>query len=528
MAIKMKGFIILLVSLNIYILCYYFFHFPSSKHQFLFPSSKHQFLDDTITIRAEEDTRSEAIANKNDQLRASFDGKPWPDLPSYMPWQGDPMARAGSCEAYFGNGFNRPFRLVANASAASRKVSVFSDGKLGSFSCAYSETLETSICEARRMVMYPDKIQMSQGGEDIESVLGRDEMTELPSYSEGAFQIEAPPSYKGRVVSPELLDQIMPQGAVHTHTMRSLLQNLVAVPSADFFCSQWIEEPTLIVTRFEYANLFHTYTDWYSAYVTSRVAGLSKRPRLVFVDGHSKSPMDQAWEALYTSVTYAKNFSGPVCFRHALLTPLGYETALFKGLTESIPCRGCSAIELKQKPDDSRTARLNEFGEMFRASFGLLSGESENFKPSSVHNVLFMRREDYLAHPRHGGKVESRLKNEEEVLDALQKWAPSLLKCKVNIVNGLFAHMSMIDQVRDVQAASVIVSAHGAALTHSIAARPGTVVLEIISSYYRRPHFALISQWKGLEYHAINLEGSVARCPEVIKVLGGIMKSLGC
>uniref|UniRef100_A0A0D6R3H9 Glycosyltransferase 61 catalytic domain-containing protein n=1 Tax=Araucaria cunninghamii TaxID=56994 RepID=A0A0D6R3H9_ARACU len=478
MAIKMKGFIILLVSLNIYILCYYFFHFPSSKHQFLFPSSKHQFLDDTITIRAEEDTRSEAIANKNDQLRASFDGKPWPDLPSYMPWQGDPMARAGSCEAYFGNGFNRPFRLVANASAASRKVSVFSDGKLGSFSCAYSETLETSICEARRMVMYPDKIQMSQGGEDIESVLGRDEMTELPSYSEGAFQIEAPPSYKGRVVSPELLDQIMPQGAVHTHTMRSLLQNLVAVPSADFVCSQ--------------------------------------------------SPMDQAWEALYTSVTYAKNFSGPVCFRHALLTPLGYETALFKGLTESIPCRGCSAIELKQKPDDSRTARLNEFGEMFRASFGLLSGESENFKPSSVHNVLFMRREDYLAHPRHGGKVESRLKNEEEVLDALQKWAPSLLKCKVNIVNGLFAHMSMIDQVRDVQAASVIVSAHGAALTHSIAARPGTVVLEIISSYYRRPHFALISQWKGLEYHAINLEGSVARCPEVIKVLGGIMKSLGC
>jgi hypothetical protein len=49
---------------------------------------------------------------------------------------------------------------------------------------------------------------------------------------------------------------------------------------------QWVEEPTLLVTRFEYANLFHTITDWYSAYVSSRVTGLPNRPKLVFVDGH--------------------------------------------------------------------------------------------------------------------------------------------------------------------------------------------------------------------------------------------------
>lgn len=51
---------------------------------------------------------------------------------------------------------------------------------------------------------------------------------------------------------------------------------------------QWIEEPTLLVTRFEYANLFHTVSDWYSAYVASRVTGLPSRPHLVFVDGHCK------------------------------------------------------------------------------------------------------------------------------------------------------------------------------------------------------------------------------------------------
>ena len=55
-----------------------------------------------------------------------------------------------------------------------------------------------------------------------------------------------------------------------------------------YFCLQCIEEPKVIVTRFEYANLFHTVTDWYSAYVSSRVTGLPNRPNLVFVDGHCK------------------------------------------------------------------------------------------------------------------------------------------------------------------------------------------------------------------------------------------------
>ena len=53
-----------------------------------------------------------------------------------------------------------------------------------------------------------------------------------------------------------------------------------------FYFLQWIEEPAVLVTRFEYANMFHTVTDWYSAYVASRVTGLPIRPHLVFVDGH--------------------------------------------------------------------------------------------------------------------------------------------------------------------------------------------------------------------------------------------------
>jgi glycoprotein 2-beta-D-xylosyltransferase len=224
---------------------------------------------------------------------------------------------------------------------------------------------------------------------------------------------------------------------------------------------------------------------------------------------------------------YAKDFTGTVCFRHAILSPLGYETALFKGLTESFTCRGSAANMLLKKPDYQKTARLSEFGEMLLSSFDLLPVP----KPRTNElNILFVRREDYLAHPRHNGRVESRLSNELEVFDSVNTWAKlhNNINCKLNVVNGLFAHMHMKEQLKAIRDASIVIGAHGAGLTHLVSAQPGTVVLEIIASMYNRPHFKLISGWKGLEYRAINLAGSHAQPAKVTDELGKIVESLGC
>lgn len=310
--------------------------------------------------------------------------------------------------------------------------------------------------------------------------------------------------------------------------MRDLIGSIQVNDAKHFDCEEWVEEPVLLVTRFEYANMFHTVTDWYSAYVSSRVTGLPNRPHVVFVDGHCETQLEETWMAMFSSLRYAKNFSGPVCFRHAVIAPLGYETPLFRGLSENIDCQGAPAHDLWQNPDDRKTARLSEFGEMIRASFGFPVNRHHADKPPSIYNILFVRREDYLAHPRHAGKVESRLSNEQEVFDSLQTWLANHSECKVNFINGLFAHMNMKEQVRAIQDASVITGAHGAGLTHIVSASPKTVILEIVSSYFRRPHFELIAKWKGLEYHAIHLSGSHAEPAVVIQNLNSIMKSLGC
>ncbi|KAK9938700.1 hypothetical protein M0R45_015423 [Rubus argutus] len=401
--------------------------------------------------------------------------KPWPILPSYLPWsqtQTQPVPFR-SCEAYFGNGFTRQVDLLK----PTKNLSSFNPASW--FRCSFSETLRSSVCEGGRIRMVPERVKMSIGGEILEDVIGRREEEELPEFQNGAFEVDGGDGEAKGLVTQEFLNEYVPRGEIGKHTMRELIGSIRVVPTTEFQCHEWIEEPTLLVTRFEYANVFHTFTDWYSAYVASRVTGLPRRPHVVFVDGHCRTQLEETWQALFSSLRYAKNFTGPVCFRHAILSPLGYETAWFKGLSEDINCEGASAPELWQHPDDKKTARLSEFGEMVRAAFGIPVHRHRNEKQASGLNILFVRREDYLAHPRHHD-------------------------------------------------ASVIIGAHGAGLTHIVSAMPKTVVLEIISSQYRRPHFALIAQWKGLEYHAINLEGSYASPSVVIDNLSRILRTLGC
>ncbi|KAG6420835.1 hypothetical protein SASPL_117377 [Salvia splendens] len=452
------------------------------------------------------------------QSHLSLSLKPWPILPSYLPWSHNPHTKFNSCEAFFGNGFTKEGEQVLL-------------GGGGWFRCYYSDALKTSVCEGGRIRMIPDKIDMSHGGEKLGSVIGRNESEELPNFQDGAFQIEVADRSKigKQMVDEEFLDKFFEKGEILRHTVRELIRSTRLVDADEFACSKWIEEPAILVTRFEYANLFHTVTEWYSAYVASRVTGLPNRPHLVFVDGHCEAPLQETWAALFSSLTYAKNFTGPVCFRHAILAPLGYETALFKGITQTIDCYGVSAHDLLQNPNDNKTARLSEFGEMIIAAFGFPVDRHHIPKPNSGHNILFVRREDYMAHPRHAGKVESRLSNEQEVFDSINIWASNHSKCRLNVVNGLFAHMPMKEQVRAIQDASVIVGAHGAGLTHIVYATPNTVILEISNNDYRGGgHFQLIAQWKGLGYHAIFLSGTYARTPRVINKLSNILSGLGC
>jgi hypothetical protein len=71
-------------------------------------------------------------------------------------------------------------------------------------------------------------------------------------------------------------------------------------PLGELPCDAWIDEPVLLVTRYEYANLYHTLTDWYNVFQTLKIFDLPvKETLIVLVDGHSKGLMDPVWPRMF-------------------------------------------------------------------------------------------------------------------------------------------------------------------------------------------------------------------------------------
>lgn len=157
--------------------------------------------------------------------------KPWPILPSFLPWSHDAPPNHKSCEGYFGNGFSQRIDLVR------RQPETPGRSTAGWFRCFYSKTLQSSVCEGGPVRMNPDRIRMSTGGEKLELVIGRAEEAELPSFESGAFEMESQDG-SGKVVSQDFLDEFVPRGAVNIHTMRGLLGSMRFVDSDEFQCSQ--------------------------------------------------------------------------------------------------------------------------------------------------------------------------------------------------------------------------------------------------------------------------------------------------
>ena len=88
--------------------------------------------------------------------------------------------------------------------------------------------------------MIPDKIDMSHGGEKLESVIGRGETEELPNFEDGAFQIEVSDrSKKGkRMVDEGFLNKFVEEGAIEKHTMQGLIRSIRLVDADEFVCSK--------------------------------------------------------------------------------------------------------------------------------------------------------------------------------------------------------------------------------------------------------------------------------------------------
>jgi hypothetical protein len=269
------------------------------------------------------------------------------------------LLNAQSCDGYFGNGYSEVAVLVPSSDEDSVP------GPL--LECRRHPATTAAFCVARNAIMYPERIRMSRGGEPLESVMGRTEEEEVPRFSDGAFELvggaqveyEGLPIAADAVQAPSIDGEKVDGGTIMSglehadrHKAEFVKTTRVLAGASGRACVTRVSEPVLAVTRMEYANLFHTSTDWYNVWSVARLLGLEAteeyavpiaqltpdslvspygrgkgEPKIpahvLFLDGHNAGPMDEGWLGLFLSVTYAKHFAGPTCFDNIIYAPFG-------------------------------------------------------------------------------------------------------------------------------------------------------------------------------------------------------------
>mmetsp|Transcript_20371 Transcript_20371/g.31446 ORF Transcript_20371/g.31446 Transcript_20371/m.31446 type:complete len:498 (-) Transcript_20371:2905-4398(-) len=332
--------------------------------------------------------------------------------------------------------------------------------------CRSSSKSMTVYCQAKNLRVDVSLIQESSavGGEELSTVMGRDEQSEYLVYSRGAFSTPTP------------LDV---PADLNREKAFYLNEVLSATETATKTCAETRSNPTLFITRYEYVNLYHTMTDWFNAVVMHPRNLNGAKVDVIFLDAHAKGNLDSVWSRLFGgTVEYVKHLpKGGVCFENAIFVPPGYSSMIYVNNNFYDKSHACKGL-------------VKDF-----VSFVLQSYNLQNVK-MVPRRIVIIDRVPYVAHPR--SQVGSKLVDRS--ISNLHK-----LEKRLNKMPGVDARLVQLeklefgDQVRLIREAELLIGNHGAGLSHLLFMHNNANVLEFESD----SHFSEFAQWRGIAHHSI-------------------------
>lgn len=301
------------------------------------------------------------------------------------------------------------------------------------------------------------------GGEDIQAVILQDENTEYYEYEIGFMLTKCLKRFSYFFENTNHLNQW-------------LTNTLTKSPS---WSPQYInQEFTIAIVRYEYANLFHTFTDWYNAFLIKEFFNkTSFQTNILIVDTHPQGMLDTVWSHLFNQTSRLSNLPNTTLFTDLAWGILGYNSPL------------------KITWSNYKLPLVEEFRIFFLNAFNISHQRRINCKKLKI---LIIWRRDYLAHPRNpNGTVSRKIANEAALVKYLRNTLPA---GKFVIMASQIDRFSMSTQLQMVAWADVFVGMHGAGLTHAMFLSPSSALIELQPNYYEGTHFEAIAKWRGLVY----------------------------
>ena len=349
-----------------------------------------------------------------------------------------------------------------------------------------------------------DKIQMEgQGGEILESVMGRKEEDEFPTYEKGAFAITKVPKF----YVPKPYRKNM-------HYMKDVLDNMIYPTKKhahvdDHVCVETWEGITMFITRYEYVNLFHTMTDWYNTFLSLPLSG--ERVRIVFLDGHATGNLDPVWSAAFGQYTYVKHLpKGGICFEKAIFVPPGYVSPIYDTYLGGDYSVGDNA-DYRGYLEERSNCPNHELAHRF-ADHILRAYNMQDVTPTPG-KVTIIDRQHYVAHPRSDPNAVPRVLTNLKELKRAIRGVPGVTSVSL----ARFETMSFKEQLQTIRQSHVVIGNHGAGLSHvmfmkeSVDGGDGVSPTSISSKLIEftnggTDYFAFLANWKQVSFHGIGID----------------------
>jgi hypothetical protein len=350
-----------------------------------------------------------------------------------------------------------------------RERSIRCSGEVSQIECRTDPNLQSSNCKLLNVKLDASKIAVAKGGEPIEEVWGQQESAEIPSFQKGSIQVQCKTNLKfgDHSALPHYLSDFM---------------NGVA-PVDELQCSKWENRTTVAITRYDYANMYHTSCGFYTFYQAIQVFGhRHSEIAVLLLDGHPQGALDEPWSTVFGQTYRVSQLRDePVCFRELILANPEYRIQIFPGSRPGI--HGCA-----------NNPFFEDFARYFRSKYDVQTPMPDVQGKSTVCYVF---RRDYIAHPRQGERKASRkISNEDELIRAAAE-----LTQVAKVIPLYFEKEPFGRQLHLVSQCDVLVGMHGAGLTHSLFMRPGSGMLEIApSGYSHLDFFSITAHVKGIKY----------------------------
>ena len=145
-------------------------------------------------------------------------------------------------------------------------------------------------------------------------------------------------------------DKRLDTSAAPLYLLQDQLNSFVPL-TAPITCDVYIDATIYLLQRIEYANLYHTFTEWFNAYIVLRVLGI-RHAQFVAFDARRPGALDDVWARLFTfsdTLVRFSSYSGRLlCFRHIIFGAPGSGDIACPH-TPALPCSHVLQVRIQQR-----------------------------------------------------------------------------------------------------------------------------------------------------------------------------------